>query len=116
MYIVNDKLGSPTYTNDFAENVKLLIEKNQRGLFNMVCSGLTSRFEVATELVQLLGLKDDIKIKEVSSDYFSDEYFVDRPGSEQLVNKRLDKLGINLMRDWKVALMDYIRNYYIDYL
>ena len=109
-------MGTPTYTHDLAINVRLLIEKNHRGLFNTVCGGLTSRFEVATELVQLLGLEDDIKIKEVSSDYFSDEYFVDRPGSEQLVNKRLDELDINLMREWNVALMDYIRYYYVDYL
>ena len=116
LHIVNDKMGTPTYTHDLAINARLLIEKGHRGLFNMVCGGLTSRFEVATELVQLLGLEDDIKIKEVSSDYFFDEYFEDRPGSEQLVNKRLDELGINLMRDWKVALKDYIRDYYIDYL
>ena len=116
LYIVNDKLGTPTYTHDFAINVKLIIEKGHRGLFNMVCNGLTSRFEVAAELLRILELADDIKINEVSSDYFSDEYFVDRPDSEQLVNKRLDELGINLMREWNVALMDYIRYYYVDYL
>ena len=27
LYIVNDKLGTPTYTHDFANNVKLLIER-----------------------------------------------------------------------------------------
>ena len=94
----------------------LIIEKDHRGLFNMVCNGLTSRFEVAAELLRILELADDIKINEVSSDYFSDEYFVDRPDSEQLVNKRLDELGINLMREWNVALMDYIQYYYVDYL
>ena len=57
LHIVNDKLGTPTYTQDFASNVKLLIEKRQRGLFNMVCGGFTGRLEVAHELVQLLGLK-----------------------------------------------------------
>jgi len=29
LYFVNDKLGTPTYTQDFAKNVKLLIEKNK---------------------------------------------------------------------------------------
>ena len=33
LYIVNDKLGTPTYTHDFAQNTKLLIENDIRGSF-----------------------------------------------------------------------------------
>lgn len=113
LHIVNDKLGTPTYTHDFAVNVKLLIEKGQRGLFNMVCGGLTSRFEVATELVQFLNLDYEIKITEVDSNYFSKEYFADRPDCERLVNKKLDDLELNMMRDWKVALNEYLQVYYL---
>lgn len=109
--IVNDKLGTPTYTYDFAKNTKLLLDNDQRGLFNMVCQGLTSRLEVATEIVKLLNLEDQIQINEVNSDYFSDEYFADRPDCERLINKRLDNLGLNIMRDWKIALSDYLDNY-----
>ena len=112
LQIVNDKLGTPTYTHDFAENVKLLIEKNQRGLFNMVCGGLTGRLEVAIELVKILGLNDTIKIVEVNSNFFVEEYFAERPDCERLINNRLDKLGLNIMRDWKVALLDYLKGYY----
>ena len=110
--VVNDKLGTPTYTHDFANNVKLLVEKEQRGLFNMVCEGMTGRFEVAQELVSLLGLQDKIEVTEVSSDYFAKEYFAERPACERLVNKRLNDLGLNIMRDWKVALKEYLDNYY----
>lgn len=116
LHIVNDKLGTPTYTHDFAANVKLLIEEGERGLFNMVCGGLTSRFEVATELVKILGLKDEIKIKEVDSNYFSKEYFAVRPACERLINKRLDDLELNIMRDWRVALEEYLNDYYSNYL
>jgi len=112
LYIVNDKLGTPTYTHDFASNVKLLIEKDKRGLFNMVCEGLTSRLEVAKELLTLLKLSDKIKIVEVSSDYFSKEYFADRPDCERLVNKRLNDLDLNIMRDWKIALNNYLQDYF----
>jgi len=111
--VVNDKLGTPTYTHDFANNVKLLIEKNERGLFNMVCKGLTGRLEVAKELVSLMGLKDSVKVHEVSSEYFAKEYFADRPENERLVNKRLDDLGLNIMRDWRVALKEYLADYYL---
>lgn len=112
LHIVNDKMGTPTYTNDFARNTALLIEKNQRGLFNMVCGGLTGRLEVAHELIQLLNLSDTIKIEEVSTAYFSKEYFAERPACERLVNKRLNDLNLNVMRDWKVALKEYITDYY----
>ena len=113
---VNDKLGTPTYTHDFAANVKLLIEKGQRGLFNMVCGGLTSRLEVALELVKLLDLQDEIRIIEVDSKYFSEEYFADRPGCERLVNKRLNDFGLNIMRDWRVALKEYLEDYYSEFI
>ena len=116
LHIVNDKLGTPTYTHDFAANVRLLIEKGQRGLFNMVCGGLTSRLEVATELVKMLDLQEKIKITEVSSIHFAEEYFADRPDCERLINKKLDDLGLNIMRDWRISLSSYIKDYYPGYL
>jgi len=116
LHIVNDKLGTPTYTHDFAMNTKLLIEKGQRGLFNMVCDGLTSRLDVARELVAMMGLSGSIKISEVSSDYFAEEYFAERPNCERLINKRLNEISLNIMRDWKVALQDYLEDYYSGYL
>ena len=39
LYIVDDKDGNPTYTHDFAKNVKLLIENEYWGLYNLVCGG-----------------------------------------------------------------------------
>jgi len=106
--IVNDKDGTPTYTYDFANNVKLLIEKGQFGLFNMVCGGQTSRLEVAKEILNCLGLEKQIELKEVSTDFFKKEYYAPRPVNERLINLKLDLLGLNIMKDWKVALREYI--------
>lgn len=114
--IVNDKDGTPTYTIDFARNVKLLIEKEQWGLYNLVCGGQTSRIEVARKLLEILKLDESIKINEVSSDYFSKEYFAERPVSERLINMKLNLKGLNNMRDWRVALEEYLEEYYSDYL
>lgn len=115
LYIVNDKLGSPTYTHDFVRNVQKLLETELWGLYNMVCEGVTSRLEVARELVDALDLQDEITITEVSSDYFREEYFAERPASERLVNKKLTLRKLNNMRDWKIALREYIKEYYTDY-
>ena len=116
LYIVNDKNGTPTYTHDFAKTVKTLIEKEYWGIYNCVCSGQTSRLEVAQELIKILGKEDEVKIITVNSDYFKDIYYANRPSSERLVTKKLDLRGINKMRDWKVALKEYIDVYYKGYL
>jgi len=116
IYIVNDKLGTPTYTHDFAKNVKLLLENEFWGLYNMVCDGLTSRLEVAQELLSLLNLEGKVKIIEVPSDYFKKDFFAPRPDSERLINKKLDLRGLNRMRDWRIALKEYLENYYRSYI
>ena len=116
LFVVDDKLGTPTYTHDFARNVKLLLEREYWGLYNMVCGGITGRFEVANELVKVLGLENEIKVTPVSSDHFKETYFAARPPSERLIDKKLDLRGVNIMRDWKLCLEEYVADYYKNYL
>ena len=33
-----------------------------------------------------------------------------RPQSERLINKNLNDLNLNFMRDWKICLKEYIEN------
>ena len=80
----------------------------------MVCGGQTSRFEVAKELVKVLRIDKEIKLKKVSSRYFEKEYFAPRPTSERLINYKLDLIKMNIMRDWRLCLKEYIKNYYIE--
>jgi dTDP-4-dehydrorhamnose reductase len=116
LYVVNDKLGTPTYTHDFAQNVRKLLENEYWGLYNVVSSGLTSRLEVVCELLNILGLQEKISVKSVSSEHFKSEYFAPRPESERLINVKLNLRNINLMRNWKVALREYLENDFAGYL
>ena len=116
LFVVNDKLGTPTYTHDFAKNTKLILKNKYWGIYNMVCGGVTSRLDVAKEMIQVLGIENEIKITEVESDYFKDTYFAERPASERLLNKKLDLRKLNIMRDWKIALKEYLNDYYAGYL
>lgn len=116
IFVVNDKLGTPTYTYDFARNVKLLLLKEYWGLYNMASGGVTSRLEVAQELINLMGMLGKVRIIEVSSDYFESEYFAERPPSERLVNQKLDLRGLNIMRNWKEGLREYLSSSYQNYL
>jgi dTDP-4-dehydrorhamnose reductase len=116
LFVVDDKLGTPTYTHDFARNVMLLLERRLWGVYNMVCSGVTGRLEVAQELVRRLGLEDKVAVTPVSSAFFAKEYFAARPASERLITKKLDLRRLNVMRDWRECLDAYLHDYYEDYL
>lgn len=110
LFIVDDKLGTPTLTWDFARTVRSVVDTSYYGLYNMVCGGLTGRLEVATEMVRLLGLQDVVKVTPVHSDHFKTEFFAPRPPNERLLNRKLDLRGLNGMRDWKIALADYLED------
>ena len=116
LFIVNDKFGTPTYTHDFAANVRLVLESGKRGLYNLVCEGLTSRLDVAKKIIFILGLTDEVIITQVSSEHFAKEYFVKRPYSERLINKKLSDAKLNIMRSWEVAIEEYLTEYYNNYL
>jgi dTDP-4-dehydrorhamnose reductase len=108
IYVVNDKDGTPTYTHDFAKNVKTLLEHEYWGVYNMVCGGQTSRLEVAKELVSITN--SSAKVIAVGSSYFK-EYWAPRPPSERLINTKLNLRNLNVMQDWRTALAQYIKNY-----
>jgi dTDP-4-dehydrorhamnose reductase len=115
IFAVNDRWGTPTYTYDFAKNLFLLLETKKYNTYHMVCEGKGTRYEVAQEILNICK-RDDIKLTPVSSDFFKEEYFAPRPYSEMMCNENLGKLGINIMRNWKLALSDYIHKHFSHYI
>lgn len=112
--VVDDKLGTPTYTVDFAAGLFKLLESECYGVYNQVCPGSCSRYDVALRLVQLLGLADKVAVNKVSSDYFAEEYFAQRPASEKLLTMKLEARNLMVMRDWEVCLEEYAREFATD--
>ena len=107
LHIVDDKFGTPTYTVDFARSVLFLVGTSYYGVYNHVCEGGGSRYDVALEFVRLLGLGGAVQLMRVGSDYYKDAYFAPRPLSERLVNLKLNARGLNRMRDWRSCLAEY---------
>jgi dTDP-4-dehydrorhamnose reductase len=111
LFVVDDKLGVPTYTKDFAISILKHIEENlPYGLYNMVSQGEASRYDTAVAINEYLNL--GLTIHKVDSDYFKTEYFAPRPYSEKLINKALIDLGKNYMRNWKICLHEYLNKYF----
>lgn len=114
LHAVGDKLGTPTYTPDFARTFLGLIDSELYGLYHMACEGRGSRYDVAARILEILGLTDRIELVEVTSDFFAEEFYSTRPYSEIMRNMNLDLQGMNLMRPWQVALEEYINNEFAD--
>ncbi len=106
--MVTDKEGTPTYTKDFSMQIEKLVEGKHYGVFNAVCKGEASRYDVAVEFVNLLGLQDKVKVNVVPSSFWAKEYFAPRPASEKLLTTKLDTMGLNVMRPWKECLKEYV--------
>jgi dTDP-4-dehydrorhamnose reductase len=109
---VDDKIGTPTYTHDFAMNLFALLDTESYGTYHMVCKGSGTRYDVAQEIVRICGYSDTVEVERVPSSHFEKQFWVRRPDCEMLANTRLERLGINLMRDWRVALEEYLRRDY----
>lgn len=113
IHAVTDKLGTPTYTPDFAENFLSLVDSGIYGTYHMACGGEGSRYDVAKRILEVLG-RVDIELVEVTSEFFAEEFSSVRPYSEIMRNMALDLQGMNTMRPWPIALADYINTYFPD--
>ncbi|UEG54945.1 NAD(P)-dependent oxidoreductase [Mucilaginibacter daejeonensis] len=104
----NDKIGSPTFTSDLAKQILHLARQDAYGVFNAVNEGCASRFDYVTEIIRNLNIK--VKVNPVSSNNFQRK--ANMPDNECLENFNLSRSGLNIMRDWKDALKDYIDSQY----
>lgn len=103
--VVNDKLGSPTFTEDFSRKVIELVKTKRYGLYHITNRGVTSRFDIACKIVEILGKKDVI-VKPINSAAFP--LPAPRPESEASNNFKLQLLGMDDLPHWEETLKDYI--------
>ena len=109
--VVDDKLGTPTYTGDFANSIyRHTTEDLEYGIYNMVSKGDASRYDVAIKMIDLLKL--DINVNKVNSSFFKHEYFAPRPFSEKLINFKLNVMKKNYMNYWQDSLIQYLKEFY----
>jgi len=101
--VVNDQVGSPTYTYDLARRVRELVGKGY-GTYHITNSSHCSWFEFAAEIAKLKSSK--IKIKPTSSDKFKRP--AKRPAFSVLNCTMLKLEGLYELRHWKDALKDYL--------
>lgn len=106
--VVADKLGTPTYVKDFTLQIEKLLQAQAYGVYNAVCKGNASRYDVAKELLRLLSLQDKVQLNVVDSSFWKGVYYAPRPASERLLTTKLEEEGLYVMRPWQEALSEYV--------
>ncbi|WP_018248561.1 dTDP-4-dehydrorhamnose reductase [Orenia marismortui] len=104
--VVNDQIGSPTYTKDLVQAIKELIGSKLYGTYHLTNVGEVSWYQFAKKIFEYSNI--EIEVNAVSSQEFIRA--ATRPKYSALNNYSL-KQGLGYqMRDWKVALRDYLHN------
>jgi dTDP-4-dehydrorhamnose reductase len=102
--VVNDQIGSPSYTPDIADNTVKLLEKDAVGLFHLANSGKTSWHGLANTAVNLAG-KNCVVSPVPTSAYPTKAY---RPPYSVLdLAKFIRATGVT-PRPWEEALKQYV--------
>lgn len=101
--VVNDQIGSPTYTKDLVYAVRKCLDLNQTGVFNITNSNYCSWYEFAKTIIKLA--KVDAKVLPITSNQ------LDRPAkrphnSVLSCSKYNSRYGI--LRSWNIALEEYL--------
>jgi dTDP-4-dehydrorhamnose reductase len=108
LQVVNDQIGSPTYTLDLSRAISLLIERKARGIFHVANSDSCSWYDYARAILKLSGI-EGVKVVPVSSKKLA--YPAARPAYSVLDTKKLKReMGLTL-RPWAEALNDYLSSY-----
>ena len=108
--VVDDQIGSPTYTVDLSKFLIDLSETTNYGTYHVTNEGFTSWADFATEIFKIAG--KDVKVNKVSTeDYLkiSNSNQAKRPKNSKMDKSKIDEIGLNHLPTWQDALRRYIR-------
>ena len=106
--VVDDQVGSPTYTKDLAAAVAILIEKNAKGIFHVTNRGSCSWHQFAVKILQEAGF-DKIEVRPIKSDQL--QRSARRPAYSILSMQKFIQTTGKTMQPWQLALQDYFKGY-----
>lgn len=104
--VVDDQIGSPTYTEDLAPLLAVLLKSENFGFYHATNEGFCSWAEFAQEIVEQSGLSCEI-VPIPSEEYTSRAR---RPKSSRLDKDKLVRNGFALLPTWQSALYRYLRD------
>ena len=98
--IVNDQIGSPTYTRDLAPLLADMLESEKYGIYHATNEGFCSWAQFAREIFRQAGA--EVNVTNVPSHMYPTK--ATRPKNSRLSKKSLDDAGFHRLPPWEDAV------------
>jgi dTDP-4-dehydrorhamnose reductase len=105
LQVVDDQVGSPTYTKDLAIKLGEVLERGSSGIYHITNQGFCSWFDLAKEAMRVSGL-DSVPIAPTTTSQAGRP--APRPKNSRLANTQLRKQGIEFLPSWQDALSRFL--------
>ena len=105
--VVNDQIGSPTYTADLAKLLCDMVVTDKYGVYHATNEGrVISWYDFACEIFRQAGYTT--KVRPVTTEEYGLSA-AQRPKNSRMSKENLIKNGFNLLPDWEDALRRYLK-------
>lgn len=107
--VVNDQIGSPTYTYDLSKLMCDMIETNKYGIYHATNEGICSWYDFAKFIFKTINA--NVVVHRISTENYKKMVpsQADRPLNSRLSKASLTNNGFDLLPDWKDAVTRYIK-------
>lgn len=102
--VVNDQIGSPTYTKDLSVLLSDMIVTERYGTYHASNEGFCSWYDFACAIMEASGLS--AKVLPVSSDQYPSR--AKRPSNSRMSKDKLTEMGFCRLPSWQDALRRYL--------
>ena len=103
--VVDDQIGSPTYTADLAELLADMVETEKYGVYHATNEGFCSWADFAKEIFRQAG--KDVTVTPVPSTEYPTK--AARPKNSRMSKASLDRAGFHHLPTWQDALGRYLK-------
>lgn len=104
--VVDDQIGSPTYTRDLAKLLADMIVTDRYGVYHATNEGVCSWCEFARTIFEKAGLADKVQVVPVSTEEYGAK--APRPRNSRMSTEKLTENGFERLPSWQDALTRYL--------